>query len=67
MTFSNVLEGRKRADEADARRSPARRRERARETPEQVGFGTSGREGDPRITIQARRHVMKAAFERSDT
>jgi hypothetical protein len=37
--------GKKRADGADARRSRARRRERFRQTPEQVGFGTSGGEG----------------------
>jgi len=46
MTFSNALEGKKRADEADAWRSPARRRERSGETPEQLGFGTSGGEGE---------------------
>ena len=49
MTFSNALEGKKWADEADARLSLARRRERFGQTPEQVGFGTSGGEGSPRL------------------
>ena len=46
MTFANAPEGMKGVDEADARRSLARRRERSGEPPEQVGFGTSGGEGE---------------------
>ena len=44
--FCERAGGKKRADGADARRSRARRRERSGEPPEQVGFGTSGGEGE---------------------
>ena len=75
MTFANALEGKERADGAESRPRRPLRRERCGQTAEQVGFGTSGGEGETHPAgclddvggdlDQAQRKVANSALARS--